>query len=73
MKENVAEHGSFVVDTADASVTRCHAYYVELFTRVAGLTVLKTALQRDWPKALFRLRMYALQAPGEGEAAAGGE
>jgi hypothetical protein len=45
---------------------------MELFQRVAGLTVLKTALQRDWPKALFRLRMYALQRPAD-EAAAGGE
>ena len=44
---------------------------MELVTRVAGLTVLKTALQRDWPKALFRLRMYALQRPDE--AAAGDE
>lgn len=78
VKENVCEKG-FIVDSSDASVTRCslaaawmptlfsffqadiparwhcrsHQYYVQLFER-AGLRLAHTALQKDFPKGLFK-------------------
>lgn len=58
VKENVCERG-FILDTSDASVTRSHAYYTQLFDK-AGLRLTHTALQKDFPKGLFKVRMYAL-------------
>jgi protein N-terminal methyltransferase len=60
IKENVCAQG-FIVDSEDASVTRSHAYNVELFTKRAGLKLAHTALQKDFPKQLFKVRMYALK------------
>jgi protein N-terminal methyltransferase len=60
VKENVCNQG-FIVDSEDASVTRSHAYNVELFTKRAGLKLAHTALQKDFPKQLFKVRMYALK------------
>lgn len=60
IKENVCNQG-FIVDSEDASVTRSHAYNVELFTKRAGLKLAHTALQKDFPKQLFKVRMYALK------------
>lgn len=60
VKENVCNEG-FIVDSEDASVTRSHAYNVELFTKHAGLKLAHTALQRGFPKPLFKVRMYALK------------
>ena len=60
IKENVCAQG-FIVDSEDASVTRSHAYNVELFTERAGLRLAHTALQRGFPKQLFKVRMYALK------------
>ncbi|PSC68762.1 alpha N-terminal methyltransferase 1 [Micractinium conductrix] len=59
VKENVCEKG-FVVDNSDASVTRSHQYYVQLFEQ-AGMRMTHTALQKDFPKGLFKVRMYALK------------
>lgn len=59
IKENVCAEG-FIVDSEDASVTRSHAYNVDLFTGGAGLRLLHTALQKGFPKHLFKVRMYAL-------------
>ena len=67
LKENVCPEG-FIVDTDDASVTRSHAYYVELLGR-AGLALAHTALQRNFPKGLYKVRMYAAR-PGGGATAA---
>ncbi|KAL4439667.1 hypothetical protein ABPG75_002668 [Micractinium tetrahymenae] len=65
IKENVTDKG-FIVDRSDASVTRnanhlSHQYYVQLFER-AGLRMTHTALQKDFPKGLFKVRMYALKS-----------
>lgn len=60
LKENVCESG-FIVDSDDYSITRSHAYFVELF-RKAGLRVAHTSLQKNFPKQLFKVRMYALRA-----------
>lgn len=61
IKENVCAEG-FIMDSEDASVTRSHAYYVELFTKRAGLRLVHTALQKDFPRQLFKVRHYALRA-----------
>lgn len=61
VKENVCGEG-FVADFEDASVTRSHAYNVELFTKHAGLRLAHTALQRGFPKPLYKVRMYALKS-----------
>lgn len=62
MKENVCERG-FIVDSQDASVTRSHAYYVQLFDR-AGLRLTHTALQKDFPKGLFKGAVVRLGRSG---------
>ena len=58
LKENVCDSG-FIVDSDDCSITRSHRYFVELF-RVAGIRLAHTALQKNFPKCLFKVRMYAL-------------
>ncbi len=62
IKENVCAQG-FIVDSEDASVTRSHAYNLELFTKRAGMRLSHTALQKDFPQQLFKVRMYALKPP----------
>ncbi len=59
LKENCCKEG-FVVDKDDSSLTRSHPYFLGLFER-AGLTVIKTAVQKDFPKELFPVRMYAME------------
>lgn len=58
VKENVSQHG-FVVDKDDSSVTRSDTYFRDLFEQ-AGLSLLKTKVQKGFPKELFPVRMYAL-------------
>ena len=60
------------MDTSDASVTRSHAYNVELFTKGTGLRLAHTALQRGYPKSLFKVRMYALKHAEAAEGGGGG-
>ena len=72
VKENVCAEG-FQVDTEDASLTRSHAYNVELFTKRAGLKLAHTALQKDFPRQLFKVRMYALKPLTSNVATATGE
>ncbi|KAK9902710.1 hypothetical protein WJX75_003523 [Coccomyxa subellipsoidea] len=59
IKENVCERG-FIVDPEDSSVTRSDAYLLDLLER-AGYTLRGSALQRNFPKGLFKVRMYAAQ------------
>lgn len=40
---------------------RSHEYYSELLSDRAGLILTNTALQRGFPKDLFKVRMYALK------------
>lgn len=60
----------FVVDNDDASVTRSNEYMLDLFER-ANLTLLYNIKQRNFPKELFEVRMYALKPrePAAGAAA----
>lgn len=60
VKENVCQEG-FIVDKDDASLTRSHQYMVDLFSR-SGLYLMHTALQKNFPKGLFKVRMYALKS-----------
>jgi protein N-terminal methyltransferase len=62
VKENVCSDG-FVVDKDDHSLTRSGAYYGDLFDR-AGLDVVASAKQRNFPKELFEVRMWALRPRG---------
>lgn len=57
IKENICDQG-FIVDPEDSSVTRSDAYMLDLLKR-AGYTVMGSALQRNFPKGLFKVRMYA--------------
>jgi SAM-dependent methyltransferase len=66
VKENVCPKG-FIVDSEDASVTRSHAYMLELMTKRAGLSLVSTARQRDFPKPLYVVRMYALKPKNVGD------
>ena len=63
VKENTAKAG-FVMDRQDGSVTRSDALFKEAFER-AGWRLLRQAVQTNFPKALFTVRMWALQ-PIEG-------
>ena len=65
VKENVCSTG-FVVDDSDRSLTRSHAYMLGLFER-AGVSVSRHARQRDLPKGLFGVRMYACVKKAEEE------
>ena len=46
--------------TAAPAPCRSHQYMVELFER-SGLQLMHTALQKGFPKGLFKVRMYALK------------
>ena len=63
LKENNASQGrGFVVDNEDSSVTRSDAYLCELFER-AGYELVAKRKQKDFPKELYPVRMYALRPP----------
>ncbi|XP_021747305.1 alpha N-terminal protein methyltransferase 1-like [Chenopodium quinoa] len=58
VKENTARSG-FVLDKEDCSITRSDLYYKELFKK-SGLHLYKNKDQRNFPKELFPVKMYAL-------------
>ncbi|ONM09952.1 methyltransferase [Zea mays] len=58
LKENIARNG-FVLDKVDNSVTRSDAYFRDLFKR-SGLYILSVKDQKELPKELFAVKMYAL-------------
>lgn len=58
VKENIARNG-FVIDKEDCSITRSDLYYKELFKR-CGLHLYKAKDQREFPKELYPVKMYAL-------------
>ena len=61
VKENICKTG-FVVDKEDSSITRSHAYMMDLIQQ-SGLKVVHTQVQKDFPKELFTVRMYACAPP----------
>jgi len=60
LKDNCVAEG-FVYDLLDESVTRCDTLFRDIFER-AGLRVCATRMQKKFPRELFPVRMYALQA-----------
>jgi protein N-terminal methyltransferase len=52
--------GLLHVATLVLALCRSHQYMVELFER-SGLQLMHTALQKNFPKGLFKVRMYALK------------
>jgi len=59
LKENVCKDG-FVVDKDDSSVTRSDVYLQGLF-KTAGMEMLAMTFQKDFPKELFAVRMFAVR------------
>ena len=59
VKENGCSKG-FVVDDEDRSLTRSPVYMRSLFAR-AGAACVKEARQRDFPRDLFAVKMFALR------------
>lgn len=60
VKENTCKHTDFVVDKEDSSLTRSNKYMLQLFAK-SGMQVLSNVLQRNFPKELFPVRMYAVR------------
>ena len=62
VKENMSTSlkGEDVFDRQDSSVTRTDQKFRQLF-KEAGLRVIKTELQRGFPKGLYPVRFYALK------------
>lgn len=62
IKENIIteDEGPDIFDNEDSSVTRTDKKYRALFGK-AGLKLVATELQENWPKSLFPVGMYALQ------------
>ncbi|XP_065051047.1 N-terminal Xaa-Pro-Lys N-methyltransferase 1-like [Rhopilema esculentum] len=58
IKDNVAG-GEAVFDNNDSSVTRTHEQFVKIF-RAAGLTIRLKETQRNLPRELYKVNMYAL-------------
>ncbi|KAK3145893.1 hypothetical protein QOZ80_3BG0258860 [Eleusine coracana subsp. coracana] len=58
LKENIAKNG-FVLDKEDNSVTRSDPYFRELFKK-CGLYIHSVKDQKELPKELFAVKMYAL-------------
>ncbi|KAF4853318.1 Alpha N-terminal protein methyltransferase 1 [Colletotrichum siamense] len=60
VKENLSTSGVDLFDDVDSSVTRVDEKFRSLFEE-AGLRLIRTELQRGFPKELFPVRMYALK------------
>ncbi|DBA70624.1 hypothetical protein WJX79_002756 [Trebouxia sp. C0005] len=60
VKENICKHTEFVVDKEDSSLTRSNKYMLQLFAK-SKMLVMYNVLQRNFPKELFPVRMYAIK------------
>lgn len=60
VKENICKHTEFVVDKEDSSLTRSNKFMLQLFAK-SNMTVMYNVLQRNFPKELFPVRMYAIK------------
>eukprot|EP01127_Copromyxa_protea_P010793 TRINITY_DN2667_c0_g1_i1.p1 TRINITY_DN2667_c0_g1~~TRINITY_DN2667_c0_g1_i1.p1 ORF type:complete len:109 (-),score=22.50 TRINITY_DN2667_c0_g1_i1:10-336(-) len=63
VKDNVTNAG-FILDVADASVTRSEAHLRLLF-EASGLKVMEDKVQPHFPKDLFPVKMFALCPMGQ--------
>ncbi|KAJ9131651.1 Alpha N-terminal protein methyltransferase 1 [Pleurostoma richardsiae] len=60
VKENLSTSGKDLFDDVDSSVTRVDAKFQSLFKQ-AGLKIVKTEIQRGFPRELFPVCMYAMK------------
>ena len=60
VKENICKHTDFVVDKEDSSLTRSNKYMLQLFAK-SNMQTTHNVLQRNFPKELFPVRMYAIK------------
>lgn len=60
VKDNLSEDEDDLFDDLDISVTRTDEKFRALFSK-AGFKLVKTELQRGFPKELYPVRIYALQ------------
>ena len=60
VKENIAAADAADFDEADSSYTRSRESLLKIFSR-AGLAVLNEEKQKNFPKELYDVRMFALQ------------
>lgn len=60
VKENVTRSDTLTIDTTDSSVTRPYKDLVGTFEK-AGLVCLITKLQRNMPRSLYPVHMFALK------------
>ena len=58
VKENIKSR-DFIVDKTDNSVTRSLTYFNKIFT-AAGLKIIHSSLQPNWPQSLYDLNMWVL-------------
>jgi len=61
VKDNTCETEAFMVDCDDSSVTRSLPYMEKVFAE-AGCEVVKCEVQRDFPKEIYPVPMFALRA-----------
>jgi protein N-terminal methyltransferase len=59
VKENCTLQGGFVFDKCDTSITRS-LNHLKLIFQASGLTILKEELQRNFPRELLPVKMFAL-------------
>ncbi|KAF4338375.1 Duf858 domain protein [Fusarium beomiforme] len=64
VKENQSTAGEDTYDEVDSSVTRTDEGFRAIFDR-AGLVVIRSELQKGFPKSLLPVRMYALKRKGQ--------
>jgi protein N-terminal methyltransferase len=60
LKENIALEDDDVFDENDSSVTRSLPSFYHIFS-AAELEIVAQDVQKDWPKELFPIRMFALR------------
>lgn len=63
VKENMSTNpeGEDVFDKTDSSVTRTHQKFQQLF-KEADIRLVKTEIQKGFPKGLYPVRLYALKS-----------
>ena len=60
VKENIASSKTTEFDEEDSSFTRTYGDLVNLFSQ-AGLTIVKEEKQKNFPKEIFCVKMFALR------------
>jgi protein N-terminal methyltransferase len=64
VKENLATEGDDVYDDLDSSVTRTDESFRTIFEE-AGLKIIRTEIQKGFPKGIYPVRIYALRPVGD--------